>query len=294
MKKGIWVLILMVFGVACNKTELNRLSFDVSTASSTYKVGDTVVFNFSGNAEYVVFYSGENGFQYQYKNRTTAVGKPFLNFLSYRQFGNMENTLQLMLSSNFSGIYDSANIQNATWTDITSRAVLSTTKDSTPSGNIDLSDFVKGDSIVYIGFRYYAPKDGISSQRAWTIRGLSMINKLQDSSFTTLLDMSSGNWLGVNMLNRAAVWSISTSQLRISGGDKNAATNEDWLVSKGIKLTRVLPDEGISIKTLVDPSLKTFNHIYTKAGTYTVVFDAKNANDHAMEAAQKTLVITVQ
>jgi len=294
MKKAIWVLFFIVFGVACNKTKLSSLSFDVTTASSTYKVGDTVNFNISGNADYIVFYSGENGSQYQFKDRTLAVGTPMLSFLTYRQYGSHLNTLQLMVSSDFNGTYDSTNVQDATWTDITSRATLSTGKDSTPSGIINLSDFIRGDTPIYVGFRYYDQKDGVSSQRAWSIRNLSIINKLQDSTSTKILDMSSGSWLGINMLNPAGVWSISTSLFRMSGGDKNADTNEDWLVSQAVNLTKVLPDRGVSIKTLVDPSLKTYSYIFNRVGIYTIVFNAKNADQFGSNQIVKSLNITIQ
>ncbi len=292
MKKEIWIILFIVLGFACNKTELNTLSFDVSTTTSTYKVGDTVNFKISGNADYIVFYSGENGSQYQFKDRTSALGVPLLSFLTYRQYGNHVNTLQLMVSSDFKGTYDSTNIQNSTWTDITSRAIFSTGKDSTPSGIINLLDFVHGDTPVYVGFRFYDQKDSVNSQRTWSIRNLSLINKLQDSTSTKILDMSSG-WLGINMQNAASIWSISSSLFKISGGDKNANTNEDWLISQPVKLTRVLPDVGLSIKTLVDPSLKSYNYIFKNPGNYIVVFDAKNANQNNSRETQKTLNISV-
>lgn len=294
MIKGIWILFFAVLFTSCRKNELNNLSFDVRTASSTYNVGDTVNFLFSGNPDYVVFYSGENGSQFQFRDRTSAIGTPLLSFLTYRQYGNHLNTLQLMISSDFNGTYDSANIQNASWTDITSRANFSTGKDSTPSGTINLADFIHGDTPVYLGFRYYDQKDGVNSQRTWTIRNLSVINKLQDSTSTKILDMSSGSWLGINMLNPAAVWSNSNSVFKISGGGSAADTNEDWLVSQAVKLTRVLPDAGVSIKTLVDPALKSYVYIFRNPGIYTVVFNAKNANYIKSNEVIKSLKITVQ
>lgn len=299
VKKNFSFWWLVLFGMACNKTSLDKLSFDVRTSASTYKAGSTVDFEIMGNADYIVFYSGEkgdsirNGSRFSLRDRITAEGAPKLNFLTYRQFGNHLNTLQLMVSTDFSGVYDSVNVRNATWNEITSRANLSVGKDSTPSGTIDLSDFKKGDTPVYIAFRYYDFKDGLTSQRAWTIRNLSLINQLPDSTSSRLLDMSPSSWSAVDMQNKSARWSLSTAQFRISGGPKDSATNEDWLVSQPLRLNRVQPDAGVSIKTLVEPSLKSFSYKFTSPRTYTVVFEAFKSNKSASEGTTRTLELTI-
>ena len=45
------------------------LSFNVTTASSTYHAGDTVRFIFSGNPDIITFYSGEPGTNYEFKDK---------------------------------------------------------------------------------------------------------------------------------------------------------------------------------------------------------------------------------
>ena len=294
MRNILLATILLIAANGCTKKEVDPVSFDITTASATYNVGDSVTFTFSGNPDYILFYSGENGHQYQFRNRVTAVGTPILNFLSYEQFGNHTNTLHLLVSNDFNGKFDSADVKNATWTDITNRANLSTGQNNTASGNISLTDFISQDTPVYVAFKFADQKDGINAQRTWTITQLSLINKLQDSTSTTLLDIAYSAWLGVNILNPAALWSISTTALKIAGGAKTAPSSESWAVSQPINLTRVQPDTGVSIKTLTDPALKTFSYVYTKPGIYTIVFAATNANVNSQTTATKTLNITVQ
>lgn len=42
--------------------------FDVSLEAETFKVGEPVRFHFSGNPDFIIFYSGEKGNDYAYKD----------------------------------------------------------------------------------------------------------------------------------------------------------------------------------------------------------------------------------
>ena len=74
----------------------------------------------------LTFYSGEQGHEYRFRTRTMAAGDPQLQFSTTRASGNTADTLQILMSTDFKAAYDSAHICQATWTDITSRAVLAT------------------------------------------------------------------------------------------------------------------------------------------------------------------------
>ncbi len=284
-----------MFLISCTKKEVSTVSFNVTTTSTTFNVGDSVVFTMAGNPDYIVFYSGETGSKYENRNRDTAFGTPTLSFLSAALNGSDTGTLHLMLSTNFSGIYDSSHVKNANWTDITNLVKLPTKNNDTLfSGNISLFDFIHKDTPIYVAFKYADQQNGITSQRTWLIQNLVLKNILQDSTSTTLLDLPNSVWLGVNMLNSAAIWSISTTAFKISGGNATAPSNEDWLVSQPINLTRVTPDVGTSIKTFTDPILKSYYHVFKKPGTYSIVFDAINANSNGSQETLRTINITVK
>src|SRR3546814_3272198 len=80
-------------------------------------------FDFNGFADSVVSYSGKEGHQYEFRNRTEMDGLAHqLSFTSYRQWGTQENTLKLLVSSDFDGEnYYESGINSATWIDITDR-----------------------------------------------------------------------------------------------------------------------------------------------------------------------------
>ena len=122
---------LLALIVGCNKDEVAENYFTVSTEKTTYKKGEIINFNFSGNPDFISFYSGELGFNYENKDRNILNGKVELRFSTYMQSGMQLNSLQLLTSSNFNGSFTKVGLKTGTWTDITRRAVLSTGADNT-------------------------------------------------------------------------------------------------------------------------------------------------------------------
>lgn len=84
MKKIVYLSLLALIALAaCNKKEVYPLHFDVASAKTSYAVGDTVSFLFSGNPDMITFYSGETGSRYANRkdvdstgNALTDVGTP--------------------------------------------------------------------------------------------------------------------------------------------------------------------------------------------------------------------------
>src|SRR5882757_8152495 len=141
MKFKLYTLLLVPVALAsCHKEVKVALkegtpSFDVSlAASNTYKVGTDVVFNFSGKADVISFFSGELYHDYAFKDgRTIDVTNPTMTFTSAVTGGTQTNQLAILASTDFNGVYNDTlkppltNIHAATWTDITSRFALGTT-----------------------------------------------------------------------------------------------------------------------------------------------------------------------
>lgn len=66
----ITILAVSAMLASCEKDlKLDPLSFDVTTISNTYNVGDTIHFVFSGNPDIISFYSGKPGNNYEFKDR---------------------------------------------------------------------------------------------------------------------------------------------------------------------------------------------------------------------------------
>lgn len=285
----------LIFFFSCQKTlDVPTPDFNVTVEKTTYAVKDTIIFNFTGSANIITFYSGEPGKEYKYRDRFTVEGKPQMQFTSYSQFGPQDSTLRLMVSTDFRNILDLESITQATWTNITGRAVLSKGTDNTPSGVIDLSDIVRADAPVFVAFKYTAKKLAVS-QPTWTIKNMSVDNKLADGSLVSIANSSNMSWGVFDVLNPAKVWTVSTTQVQMSGGPAGTDDNEDWVISKPLSLNRVQRSLGVSVKS--SPTALQTSYVftgYTSPGTYTVTFEAINANKWDSKKVVKEITITVQ
>ncbi len=294
MRNSLIILVIILAVISCTKKDVSPVSFNVTSDSVNFNVGDTVNFSLSGNPDYILFYSGENGHNYAYRNRDSGTGTPLLNFLSQEKFGNHKNTLHLLVSTDFNGsLYDTTEVRNATWIDITNRAKLDSTSILTPSGSINLSDFQNYSTPIYVAFKFADQQDGINAQRTWNITNLTLANYLPDGSSFTVLDIANSLWLSASFLTPYVNWIQSTTALTFNGGTKTALSNEAWFVSQPVNLSKVIPDVGVPIKKMTDPVLKSFYHIYNKPGNYTVVFDVTNANANSSTVASRSINITV-
>ena len=72
MKKYFILLLAALAVTACDHDEIyEEIDFQVQLSpANTYRAGEPVQFLFGGNADYIVFYSGETGHEYRFRNRT--------------------------------------------------------------------------------------------------------------------------------------------------------------------------------------------------------------------------------
>ncbi len=336
--------IIMLAGVltlaACEKTiESKPVVFEVFStktngqSTATFKTTDTIVYQLSGNADIITFYSGAIGQRYAFRNRTTANGTPQLQFSSLRANGTQANSIQLLISSDFKGVVaksqtitgvitrdtaaTNANLAAAGWTDISARATWSaggTT--ATASGIINLSDYAKQEKPVFIAFKYNAAAGSI--QNKWTITNFSLNNLLEDNTIYTQANFAASNqsitnygvntpglgWLSildekVNANKYAWVYTTgvgTAGSLVITGASTVAtatASAEAWAIVGPIDLRKVTPDAGVGIK---DITAKVTN--YTAAtvypvGNYKPTFVATNNTVDGTSAVVKEIPLTI-
>ena len=293
---------------------------------TSFALGDTTNFAFTGNPDIITFYSGEPGKNYEYRSRVKAAGIPQLKFSSLRAGGSQAGSLSLLVSSDFKGVVlrtaagvqlrdtsaTNANIASAAWSDITSRALLSTgAAAAVASGTIDLSDFSKDGKPVYIAFKYSALAGSI--QNKWTITALSLNNVLTDGSTYTNASLNGptkaisnfGNstygpgWAvsydpSKNLNNIGWVYTDGTSLVITGAATAAAATApaEAWAIMGPIDLSRATPDAGLAIKN-ISATLSSYQYKYTAAGSYNSVFVASNttADDSASKETTIQLII---
>jgi hypothetical protein len=302
LKPNYLLLFIAITGLFACKKDAEAPKFDATIQTASPKAGSPVKFSINGNPDYIAFYSGEAGKEYQHRNRTMSKGSSqYLQFTSVATGGQTGN-VKLMASKNFNGNYDAAGIAAATWTDISSRAVLSTGA-SASSGQVSLTDFNTDDKPVYIAFYYQSPVNA-QKPRTWSITALTINNVLISKEGTTTTSVVAGNFgvagnfanagfRGVSLQNNTYNWVSSATALNMTGGPIAEPLNEDWAISAPIQLNSVMPDLALGIKAPDSPILNEYSYTFANAGTYTVTFVGKNSTIDGTREIIKHLTVTV-
>lgn len=296
MKKLLYLLAGTLVAASCNTKDVPAPEFSVTSKSAAYTLGDTSFFSFTGNPYNITFYAGDSSHQYEFRKRTSAKGTPQLQFTSYMQTGSQTNSLALLISTDFPGVYDSATIYNPNthWTNITSKATLSAGTNNTPSGIVDLSEFVNEGKPVYIAFKYTGIKS-TSAQRTWTIPTFTVTNLLEDNwtKMPVAADLAGASWAVVPMKNPAVKWVVSATNLKVTGGAAQSEEAESWVITKGLILNRAIPDVGTSLKNISSNALTSSFYIYKGAGDYKATFEAVNTTVYDSRTNVKEVQVKV-
>lgn len=288
------MILLSVFSlISCNHDlDVSTPNFEISVQNPNIKVGDTVVFNFTGEADYLTFYSGETGHQNEFRDRIALTGgAPLLQFTSYLQNINQRDSLRLLVSTDFKGTIDST-LVNYHWVDITDRAILSTGIDNTPSGSIDLSAFIS-EKPAYIAFKYVGKSNDLQPQETWTIKNLSVKYKIDSLNvFPIVSSIGDAGFISFDLKNPLKKWTQTATQIQMAGGAAKTADNIDWIIIKPLILNQVNPDLGVAIMG-ISSKIDHYNYVFSKSGTYDVAFVCTNATVKENKSIVKHFQITV-
>lgn len=102
-------LALATAAASCEHEEIYEpLEFSVRLApTNTYRTGDPVVFNFSGNADFITVWTGDTGHEYKHRNRTKVdiadIESCELEIEISQQYGTLNN-LVLFAGNKFAGL----------------------------------------------------------------------------------------------------------------------------------------------------------------------------------------------
>lgn len=277
---------LLLLGLAsCMEDEAPGVGLNVALDKQVYQVGEPVTFKLNGNPDNIVFYSGEVGHNYAYKERYRADGDLLVNFNSWVRFGDIYHNLKFLVSSDFNGIYDKESVEAATWVDLSDKFRFSVKEDHTPSGEVNLKEYVGADedTKLFVAFRYEDEEKPV--QNNWIIRSIALDYVSNEGIRSNLATMPTMGWKVVDFENPAVTWNTtSTSQIQIDGG-KNQPKNVDWIISQAFDVRKTTPDKGVALKN-ISTTMDEYKYVYTKPGIYEVVFETTsdwyNGSDHAV------------
>ncbi|MCM1177897.1 MAG: DUF5017 domain-containing protein [Clostridium sp.] len=288
---------------ACDADGVRDVDFDVSLKNSPDRIyaGDEVTFDFSGDADYVVFWSGEDGHSYGNRERTKVPVQTLeMTYSIMEQYSRPATSqmLTIMVSENFGGSYTKEGIESADWT------VLSQNDAEmdwwVPSGNVKPAVESGGDLSAYkdrnftLAFRY-ATQDGPLAEDTQHPRidispmalkkvadGVEVTQKNPQDDFGFRMVVLEGEKGNTNVNATTLLFQPASAQKNI----------DIWCISQPMDPSKVSPDKGEPVRTLTMP-VKSFAYVFEESGTYTVTFVARNANAWNMNEAVRTMTVEV-
>ena len=243
------------------------------------KVGEPITFSLTGNnASNVVFYSGESGHNFDFRERFYADNDIVVNFSTWVRYGEIYQNLQFLVSNDFNGIYNEECVEAANWVDLSEKFIFSSGEDCTPSGEVSLKEYAGDDpnAQLYVAFRYRDTEK--NRQNNWIIRAITLELISPEGVRNGLAAMSTMGWKAVDFKNPAVTWNLaSSSQILIDGG-ANQPENDDWAISKAFNLRKGTPDKGVSLNSVTS---KDYTYTYNTPGVYKVVFDWYDGSNYS-------------
>ena len=279
-------------------------SFDAVLPVATVDSGDSVLFDLSGNPDVISFYSGEQGHNYDFRDRTQLSGGRLNVKFQLRVQNVLPDSIDVMLSNDFTGIYDSANVANAHWKNMNSffvfpdsNAALSTFYPSGPYDSVfaDITDSIIPATPCYFAFRY---KNLDPSSIIWSVGKLGMYNIFTSGEANaTVIDsnqITSGSFAGVALGDSVMRWSTSSTYLKMFNSSFAPLDGEQWYISRPLNPSAVTPDVPVAIKNITQNPLTSYRYAYSKPGTYKAVFVAKYVRLNYEKTIVKEFTVVVQ
>lgn len=297
---------------------------------NVYRPGQPVHFRFEGDADYIVFYSGEQGHEFRYRDRTSvpleSIRSAVLDLETTRLWGKPVNGMDMYLSSTFPGL----NTANGEADRRTMREILDGGMEGWENLNYDDSKAMHNvpvearyDIMDYaeqfcIAFHWHPQSFNFTaSQSTYFVNGnisvvcddgLQMNTDFNDVQFDLIvMNEEDEPYLGVDpkqRINPATQQPTSIGTIHFNDRTHGCAINfegtsqsfltyeiDAWCISRPISLNSVLKDKGVQIKTMMNPVFD-FSYTWNAPGTYKVVFHGVNDNYQGRtEAVQEVTVI---
>src|SRR5690606_22255997 len=200
-----------IFLSACQKDVLEELDINVTTPAQVYSVDDSVEFFIEGDADMITFYSGENGSEYRYKDRTEIEGGNIeLNMEPMVLYGIQEKNLSLMMSTNFNGDYSKGGIEQAVWIDISDRFTWSTSAAGGVGTRVisdyaSVQDLLESQKPLYFALKYRGNKSttGSAQQRTWRVYQFNVQNRFSEELIVPVMKRTEANWTEVTLMDES-------------------------------------------------------------------------------------------
>ncbi|MEQ7799346.1 DUF5017 domain-containing protein [Pedobacter sp. ASV1-7] len=284
--------------------DINEPTLKVTVEKNNYKVGDTVVFNFEGESDFISFYSGEIGSQYKFHDQERIYkSNSVLTFKSAKYSGTNSDCCALKYSTDFNGKYDRESVRNANWNDISTRFFIpdiGTGATFFDSGESDISElFPLDNKPVYFAWFYKTAAN--SSRTLFQVIDFKLQNVIAEypalsSVKYNFVDFKYKVVLGEGFDGATTVPNVNATRIYLTGILLNDTFKEAWAISAPIYKSEEVNlglDKSLPIKIVSDAVSPSYQYIYTAPGEYTATFVVANSSVYGRKQMIKELKITI-
>ena len=312
MKRLMITFVALSALLACNEGYKIETPQMTVVSTGTARAGVPVTFTITGCPDILTFYSGERGNDWSFKDADRVESpKMYMSFMTTTSSGTPGNanpsSLPIFYSTDFSGEYTEAGVNAATWIEITDRFDMPTDTEKTnvPSGMADIDDVFPADgSPVYLMMSYFVEKfvDSQANGRTqWTVQNMNLYGG-EDTSAGLLYDMYSSGWQivggqGAGTTERVPDLPSTNARILFRSDFRPTEDIQFWAVSGPLTRAESVnlgQDKGVPVKSVADPALRTYRHVYTEPGEYTATFVGANSNVYSREETVCHVKITVE
>lgn len=325
MKKSILLYLTVSLAVpalfpACTQNDiLYDVDFNVTLApENTYYAGDPVTFNFEGEVDNLLFYSGESGHEYRYRDRYSIdhslIKSATLHLEIQPRYG--AGTLGVWYSSSFTGLAgndgeaDRATMAQLEEGGMSGWTPLTIWDEENPETSLttrivefDITQAVENFSLAFL-WNHEGVDLTASSQRHYRVNGSVSIEAEGFGTINT--DLSSLLMTSVMMNEEeedpyrkndgnGSIRFDTEQDINFQGcgpSDGIAYALKGWVVTTPQMLNAVANDTGTVIKNMQN-YMETFSYTFAEPGTYTVTFVGRNVNYVGSSEQVKEVTVTI-
>lgn len=295
-----------IFASCSEKDTYEPIEFSATLSpTNTYRVGEPVEFDITGNANYVTFWNGEGQHEYRFRDRTSVgiddIEECALELSVGWQYGS-NGTLKVLVANNGQSL-------NGNNRDADFAMVRALERDSFPgwkeieytlpaagSGGTkkvkteDIKEYADNFSFMIWCKPMQTDKSAqsnffVNAFLNLKIKGLpaqtiNVASQLGMKTFSPAESRKDNAYaLGTNNNSKGYVRFQSDPQITFIGQNAGLTyeQTENFVCTTPQPLNIVTPDKGVNVKGYAD-ILRTFKHTYNEPGQYTVTFVARTGN----------------
>ena len=309
--KILYSLLIAASLMSCKKEyEVKEPSLSINLGKQTYKVGDTINFDFDGDADFITFYSGAklNDYQFASKERIYEA-EMLLSFRFAKYSGLNADVAQLKYSTNYNGSGTIDAVLAATWTDFPPGAFTFPTTiglgagDAVNSGNYNINSLFVDDNTP-VSFCWFFNTPAATQRTQAYVEGFKVFgNVVSDPSLSG--DIYSFGDMGFKMLYDPAQFSdsgtslpnVNATRILWTGLFNNTIAKVGYAVSVPILRKNTVNlgiDKPIVVKSVADPESSSYRYVYAAPGIYKAAFVIANSNVYGRKEVVKEIEITVE